>query len=46
MPDIQAVAIAASVVDPELYVFGHPGSGYVLICTDPDLDPFINKQKR
>jgi len=32
-------------VDP--YVFGPPGSGSVIICTDPDLDQdtSINKQK-
>jgi hypothetical protein len=26
-----------SVVDPD--VFGPPGSGSLIICTDPDLDP-------
>jgi hypothetical protein len=45
MPDIQAVTISASVMDSDLYVFGPPGSGSV-ICTDPDLDPSINKQKK
>jgi hypothetical protein len=30
-----------SITDPQM--FGRPGS--VIICTDPDLDPSINKQK-
>ncbi len=34
-----------SVVDPDMYVFGPPGSKSVIICTDPDLDPSSNKQK-
>ncbi len=32
-----------SVLDSDPYVFGYPGSGSRIICTDPD--PFINKQK-
>jgi hypothetical protein len=32
------------VPDPDPYVFGPPGSGSVIICTDPDLDPSIKKQ--
>ncbi len=32
-------------MDPDLFVFGPPGSGSVIICTDPDLDPSSNKQK-
>jgi hypothetical protein len=31
----------SSVVDPELYVYGPPGSGSVIMCTEPD--PSINK---
>jgi hypothetical protein len=31
------------VPDPDPKVFGPPGSGSVIICTDPDLS--INKQK-
>jgi hypothetical protein len=33
--------------DPDPYVFGPlgAGSGFVIICTDPDLDPSINRQK-
>ncbi len=27
------------------YVFGYPGSGYVIICTDPVQDLSINQQK-
>jgi hypothetical protein len=34
-----------SVVDPDMYVFGPPGSGSVIICTDLDPDPSIKKQK-
>jgi hypothetical protein len=32
-----------SVVDPDPYVFGPPGSGPIISCTDPD--PSINNQK-
>ncbi len=40
-----------NVVDPEdPYVFGPPGSGSDIICTDPDvdpdLDPSINEQTK
>ncbi len=33
---------------PDPYVFGPPGSESVIyrICTDPELDPSINKQKK
>ncbi len=34
------------VPDPDLqdpYVFGPLGSGSVIICTDPDPDPLVNK---
>ncbi len=36
-----------SVVVPDPYVFGPPGSGSIIICMDPDLDPdpSIIKQK-
>jgi hypothetical protein len=38
-----------SVVDPDLCVFGPPGSGSVIVCADPDLDldqdPSLNKHK-
>ncbi len=36
-----------SVVDPDPVSFGPPGSGSVIVCTDPDLDPdpSIIKQK-
>ncbi len=34
------------VVDPDPYVFGPPGSGSVIICTAPDPDSSINKQKK
>jgi hypothetical protein len=30
--------IGKSVVDPDPYVFGPPGSGSVIICTDLDLN--------
>jgi hypothetical protein len=36
--------VTSSAVDPDPYVFGPPGSGSVIICTDPD--PSINKQKK
>ncbi len=34
-----------SVPDPNPETLGPPGSGSVIICTDPDSDPPINKQK-
>jgi hypothetical protein len=36
--------VPGSVVDPDPDVFGPPGSGPVVICTDLDPDPSINKQ--
>jgi hypothetical protein len=35
-----------SVVDLDLEVFGHPGSGSIIICRDPEPDPSIIKQKK
>ncbi len=34
-----------SVPDPNSEILWPPGSGSVIICTDPDPDPPINKQK-
>jgi hypothetical protein len=33
------------VVDPDPYVSVPPGSGSVIICTDPDLDPDPNNHQ-
>jgi hypothetical protein len=31
-------------VDPYPYGFGSPGSGFVIICTDPNPDPSITSK--
>ncbi len=45
---IKKTFLGGSVVDPDPtdpYVFGLPDQDPSLFCTDPDLDPSINKQK-
>jgi hypothetical protein len=41
-----SLSVFSSFADPDPLVFVPPGSGSVIICTDPDLgsDPSINKQ--
>ncbi len=34
-----------SAVDPDPYVFRHPGSRSIIICTDTDQDPSVIQQK-
>jgi hypothetical protein len=38
---VYSLFYCGSVVDPDPYVFGPPGSGFVIICTVPDLDPIL-----
>ncbi len=34
------IVLIISVPEPDPYVFGPPGSGFLNVCTDPDQDPF------